>query len=427
MHLTFSESTLSNGIRVITSHIPYVESAAVGFWVGVGGRYEAKRMSGVSHFIEHLLFKGTETRSAKEISEAIEGRGGYFNAFTQEDATCYYARISSEHVFHVIDILSDMYVNPRFDAVDIDKERRVIIEEIMMYRDQPSQVVQEDLSELLWADHPLGRTLIGTPGTVTRMSREEILAYKHKKYRPCNTVVAIAGKVDHEACVKHLEQVLNGPAGGAPDYQRVDRTTKQQSLSFKKKDIEQAHLALGVRLFGRKDPKRYALKLLSVILGENMSSRLFQVVREKHGMAYSVHSGVHLYEETGALLITAGLDRSRCMPALDLILREMNRLKEKKVSARELRMAKDYAGGQLRIGLEGTSNQMIWVGEHLLTFGSVKQPQTIIDQLEVVTADEIAELADRILTSNRLSAAMLLPEENTETSEQVQERLQRKI
>ncbi len=421
MHLTYSESMLSNGIRVVSCHIPSVESAAVGFWVGVGGRHESKKMSGVSHFIEHLLFKGTETRSARDISEAIEGRGGYFNAFTQEDATCYYARISAEHVGHVIDILSDMYVNPKFAATDIDKERRVIVEEIMMYRDQPGQVVQEDLSELLWSDHPLGRSLIGTPHSVMRMTREEILAYKQKKYVPGNTIVALAGKVDHEACVAQLERTLKTVRGRVPTYSEVDRRVKQNGISVKKKNIEQAHLALGVRLFGRKDPRRYPLKLLSVILGENMSSRLFQVVREKHGMAYSVHSGVHLYEETGALLITAGLDRARCMPAVKLILHEINRLKEKKVTARELQMAKDYAGGQLRIGLEGTSSQMIWVGEHLLTFGGVKQPQTIIDQLNAVTADDIARLAGQVLNPARLSLAMLLPEENKETAGQVQD------
>ncbi|MDD2236824.1 MAG: pitrilysin family protein [Kiritimatiellae bacterium] len=422
MHLTHSETTLSSGIRVVTSHIPYVESAAVGFWVGVGGRYESKRMSGVSHFIEHLLFKGTQTRSARAISEAIEGRGGYFNAFTQEDATCYYARISAEHVFHVMDILADMYVNPKFDAGDIDKERRVILEEIMMYRDQPHQLAQEDLSDLLWANHPLGRTLIGTPATVMRMTREEILGYKSKKYRPCNTVVAVAGKVDHEACCAYLEKVLDVPRGSAaPKYLRVERSTGQRDVSVRRKPIEQAHLALGLRLFGRKDPRRYPLKLLSVILGENMSSRLFQVVRERHGMAYSVHSGVHLYEDTGALLITAGLDRTRCVPAMKLILRELNRLAEKKVTARELKMAKDYAGGQLRIGLEGTSNQMIWVGEHLLTFGNVRQPQAIIDRLDAVTADDIAKLAGQVLKTKRLSAALLLPEENRETTEQVRE------
>lgn len=229
----------------------------------------------------------------------------------------------------------------------------------------------------------------------------------------------MAGKVDHDACCAFLEKALDVPRGSAPKYLKADRSTEQRDVSVRKKPIEQAHLAMGVRLFGRKDPRRYPLKLLSVILGENMSSRLFQVVRERHGMAYSVHSGVHLYEDTGALLITAGLDRTRCVPAMKLILRELRRMAEKKVSGRELQMAKDYAGGQLRIGLEGTSNQMIWVGEHLLTFGNIRQPQAIIDRVNAVTADDIAELAKQVLKNNRLSAALLLPEESKETADQV--------
>jgi predicted Zn-dependent peptidase len=421
VHLVHTESKLSNGIRVISSHIPHVDSVAVGFWVGVGGRYESQRMSGVSHFIEHLLFKGTQTRSARVISEAIEGRGGYFNAFTQEDATCYYARISSEHVKHVLDILADMYLNPLFSDKDIDKERRVIIEEIMMYRDQPHQVVQEKLGELMWAKHALGRPLIGTPANIMRMSREDILAYKERKYVPANTVVALAGKVDHDRCVAHLEKLLGGiKRRRSPACSAVHEKTAQEPIWFGRKPIEQSHLALGLRIFGRHDARRYPLKLLSVILGENMSSRLFQIVRERHGMAYSVHSGMHLFEDTGAMLITAGLDRGRLLPACRLIVKELQRIKEKPVSRKELQRAKDYAAGQLRIGLEGTSSQMIWVGEHLMCFGYVRQPQEIIDRLNQVTLDDVSQSARDVLVRKCASISLLTPEDTPDQEADVQ-------
>ena len=314
--------------------MPNIESVAMGVWVGVGGRYEDKRISGVSHFIEHLLFKGTKTRSAKDISQAIEGRGGYFNAFTQEESTCYYARISTEHMRSTFAILADMYLNPKFAAEDINKERGVIIEEIMMYKDQPQHLVQEILGELLWQDHALGRPLIGTTDTVGNVSRAAILKFKATKYVADNTVVVLAGKVDHDACVKHIGELLGHVRGARkPAYPRVTKQTAQKDVRVFAKDIEQTHIALGIRLFGRHDSRRYALKLLSIILGENMSSRLFQVVREKHGLAYSIHSSVQLFDETGVLDIQAGVDCDRISKAIELILSEVVKFKDKPVGA----------------------------------------------------------------------------------------------
>ncbi len=420
MYLEIKESVLSNGIRVVTNSIPHVGTASIGFWIGVGGRYESKKLSGISHFIEHLLFKGTTTRSAKDISEAIEGKGGYFNAFTQEDATCYYARICSLFIDDTLELLSDMYLNPTFDSEDIEKERRVIVEEMMMYRDQPQHIIQEKLTEQLWAGHALGRTLIGPMNNVLRMSREDILAFKQKKYIPANTVIALSGNVDHDACVTRLEQLLGAEQKRRlPSYKKVDKTTKQVAIGYETKKIEQAHFALGVRMFGRNDPRRYPMKLMSVILGENMSSRLFQIVREKHGMAYSVHSGVHLYDDTGALVIHAGLDRERCMSAVKLIMKELQRIKDKKVSARELKRAKDYACGQLQIGLESTSSQMMWSGGHLISMGHIRQPKTIMDSIHAVTTQSISKAAAQVLKKQRISMTLLMPEESKASKEQL--------
>ena len=413
MLLNLEETTLSNGIRIATANMPNIESVAMGVWVGVGGRHEDKRLSGVSHFIEHLLFKGTKTRSAKDISQAIEGRGGYFNAFTQEESTCYYARISAEHVKSTFAILADMYLNPKFSAADINKERGVIIEEIMMYKDQPQHLVQEILGELLWQDHALGRPLIGTTDTVGKVSRADILKFKETKYVADNTVVVFAGKVEHDACVTLVENLLGHVhKSRKPGYQTVIQKTRQKDVHVLAKDIEQTHVALGIRLFGRHDHRRYPLKLLSIILGENMSSRLFQVVREKHGLAYSIHSSIQLFDETGVLDIQAGVDCDRLSRAVELILSELARTKDKPVGAQELRRAKDYAIGQLRIGLESTSNQMMWVGENIMSYDRFVQPNEVVRKIEAVTERDIHRVANEVLNSKCLSVAMITPGAN---------------
>ena len=408
MHLDYQMSTLSNGVRVVSSLIPHSGSVAMGFWVGVGGRYEPEQLGGVSHFIEHLLFKGTKTRSARQISEAIEGRGGYFNAFTQEESTCYYARIGASHARQVLDILIDMYLQPRLAAADIDKERGVIIEEIMMYRDQPQQVVVEKLGEMLWSKHALGRPLTGLPEVVAKISRKDLVHFKESNYCPENTIVAFAGKLNHDNLVAQLEKSVGKlKKGKAPEFTRVTKKTRQESVAVVEKETEQTHLAMGFRLFGRHDKRRYILKLLSVILGENMSSRLFQSVREKHGLAYAISSGANLFSETGVLEICAGMDKKKLMRAMALIISELNKMKRTEVSAVVLKRAKDYAIGQLAIGLESTSSQMIWAGDHLLAYDTLEQPNDFVEKITAVTATEIRELAAELMQPERLSVAVV--------------------
>jgi predicted Zn-dependent peptidase len=253
--------------------------------------------------------------------------------------------------------------------------------------------------------------LTGTPENVRRFTRDDLLGFKDRWYGPRATVVSFAGQVDHEQCVQEVEDRLswNGRQRKGR-YPVVDRSTGQLSVDVIQKDIEQTHLAMGFRVFGRHDPRRYALKILSVILGENMSSRLFQVVREKHGMAYAVHSSIHLYEDTGALVISAGLDRARGAKALELIIRELVRLKERPVGAQELRRAKDYAIGHLMIGLESSSSQMLWLGENLISYNRIRQPDFIIDRLERTTREDIQKLAGQILKAARVSLSMVTPD-----------------
>lgn len=418
MKLNYRETKLDNGVRVVSAQMSQVRSVAMGLWVAAGGRHEPARLSGVSHFIEHLLFKGTRKRTARDISQAIEGRGGYFNAFTQEESTCYYARVAAPHAPKVFEILADMYRNARFAPADIEKERGVIIEEIMMYRDQPEHLVQEALGRILWVNHPVGRPLIGDGKTLTRMTRGDLVDFKARQYVAANTIVAYAGKVEHEECVRRTETLLGKMKEGTPSRHRpVTPGIAQARYSVLHKNIEQTHLAVGFRLFGRGDPRRFALKLMSVILGENMSSRLFQTVREKHGLAYSVHSGIHLFRDTGALVISAGLDRKRADQATNLIMRELRRIKERRVSARELRRAKDYAIGQLLISLENTISQMMWIGDYNLSYGRYLHPEDIIRRMEAVTEQDITRLARQVLRPGQVSSALVSPEDKARQEE----------
>lgn len=424
MYMNVKKSVLDNGIRVLTHKLPF-GSISMGIWVGVGGRYEEEAISGASHFIEHLLFKGTTTRSALEISEAIEGRGGRFNAFTQEDATCYYARIDSKRQEHVVDILTDMYMNPRFDKDDIEKERGVIIEEIMMYRDDPQHVVFEKLEEMMWSGHALGRSLTGTPKIIKNMSREDIIQFKEKNYVTGNTLIVVTGDVDHETLVTRLQERLGKlPERPAVTFTDVDGSVPQQKASIIHKEIEQSNLAMGFRIFSRHDERRYPLWLLNIIMGGNMSSRLFQEVREKHGLAYSISSSYSLHQDTGALYVSAGLDRKRGLKGLEVILQEIRKFKDAPVTEKELRMAKDYAAGSLMLGLENSTSQMMWIGQAELFWNAARQPDDIIALIEKITADQIQRVANEILTSENISISMVIPKKCKEKESQLIELMQ---
>ncbi len=412
-------SKLSNGMRVVTCRMPAVESVAIGLWVGVGGRHEVDAFSGISHYIEHLLFKGTRSRSASAISRAIEGRGGDFNAFTQEDATCYYVRMAARQGDVAFAILTDMYRNPRFAVADVNSEREVIRDEILMYRDQPAQVAEDRLGELLWAGHPLGRPLVGTPASLDRIKRADILKYKNAGYVPEATVLAIAGRVDHDRWLMRAEKAFSDlEARPAPYCERVTKDVPQQRVGLLAKEAEQAHLALGFRVFGRDDPQRHGLKVLSVVLGENMSSRLFQVVREKHGLAYAIQSCTSHFAETGSLVITAGVEPDKVRRVLTLIFRELRKMVERPVGARELRRAQDYLTGQVRLGLESSGRQMNWAGESVSAYGRFVSPEEVIETIEQIRSEQVQAVAQQVFQTSLASLAVVGPGLNeTRTAE----------
>lgn len=403
-------SKLDNGLRLATYSMPHMKSVSVGFWIGVGGRHEAEAVSGISHFIEHLLFKGTPTRSPHQISQEIEGVGGYINAYTSEEHTCYYTRATAKHLPVLIDVLSDMFLHSTFPEEEVDKERQVIKEELAMYQDQPSHYVQDLLNETIWPRHPLGRNLVGDLRSLDHISRKELIRFKNRNYNAKTTVIAAAGNIDHNEFVRLLRPRLTSLRTGAEkSYKRAPAIRKrgQPYTTFKKRDCEQANLTLGYRSGSRHDSERYALRVLNTILGENMSSRLFQRIREDRGLAYSVYSSTNFYQDAGFLSISLGLDERRIDETLRLINLELQDLKFATVSKEELSRAKDYLVGQLEISMEGTENQMNWLGEGILFFDKPPSPKKAIQAVKNTTADDIRSLAKTIFHPSRAAAALI--------------------
>jgi predicted Zn-dependent peptidase len=403
-------SQLPNGVTVVTADMPHMSSVSLGLWVNVGGRHEPAALSGASHFIEHMLFKGTRSRSARQISQDVEGVGGYLNAFTTEETTCFYAKACHDRVELLMDVLMDMFLHSRFDPGELEKERNVIREELAMYLDQPAQHVQELLNDALWPNHPLGRSITGTRETLDALGREDLLRYRDNSYRSKSIVVAAAGRLRHQAVVRlaagHLRAL---PAQDRPTFEPAPVGPTPRHFHVHRKATEQSQLAMGFRACSRHDDRRFPLRLLNTMLGENMSSRLFQVVREEHGLAYSVSSGLSLFEDAGVLGISAGLETERLEAAVRLILREVGRFAERLVSLSELRRAKDYVIGQMDLSLENTESHMIYTAEQTLGYGQPADVTALKERIRRVTPAEVRAVARVFLRPERRSVALITP------------------
>ena len=401
---------LNNGLRVATAEMPFMASVSVGIFVGIGSRYETAAQNGACHFIEHMLFKGTAKRTAEEISQAVEGIGGYLNAFTSEEMTCFHARAHADRFDDLTDVLADMLLNSKFNPVELGKERDVIKEEVAMYRDQPQSHVQELLNATLWPNQPLGRPITGDEKTLDGLNRANLLAYLKKNYAAANTLIVAAGNVTHRRVLKTVSRCAKSFTTGSPaSFARVESDQHEPRVNLCTRKIEQTQIALGIRTCSRHDERRYALRLLNAILGENMSSRLFQVIREEHGLAYSIYSTPSLFADTGDLVISAGLDTDNLPKTLQLIAREMRRLAEKPPAAAELRRARDYAVGQIDLSLESTENQMNWLGEQLLGYGRIFQPSEVKARFHKITAAEIHAAARDFFKPERMNLALVSP------------------
>lgn len=397
---------------LVYCHMPQVESVSVGLWFRSGSRYEPVELHGAAHFLEHMLFKGTRRRTALEISEAVESRGGDLNAFTAEEMACYYCRLDARHLELVLEVLFDMVWRSSFPVAEMARECGVIQEEIRMYEDQPAVVVMEHLNQALWPGSTLGRSILGTCKSVACMKRQELMGFWRERYTPDTLVVSVAGHIELESlCGLLRPHVREGRSAPVKGWQPVVlRTRRKPAVVAVGRPVQQCNLAVGVLGMPRQDPRRYAEKLLSVILGENMSSRLFQTVREKHGMAYSISSSVAHFNDTGAFYIQAGVEPDKVRMAARLIARELERISRYAPSAAELKRAKDYTIGQLKLGLESTTNRMMWMGESMLGLGHVLQPREVIEIIESVSPEQVREVARTLFQPGRITVAGVGPE-----------------
>jgi len=403
-------TTLPSGLRIATCEVPYAETSAMGIWAGVGGRHESARLSGISHFIEHMLFKGTMRRSARRIMEEVEGVGGDMNAYTAEERTCYYAVAAAEFFPRLCDVLCDLYMNPKFSSYDIERERGVICEEILMYRDEPSSHVQEILNRNFWPDHPLGRPLTGTPDTVESMQRDDFLSYRATHYHAGSTVISAAGKIRHEEVVEIASRLLEKIPSRKPiRYEKAPGHSRRPRIASERRDVQQTQLALGFPGPSHRDPRRYAMQILHIILGGNASSRLFQELREKRGLCYSVSTHPSSFNDTGMLNLSLGLERRNVDKSLGLIFSAFEDLKKRPVRPAELRRAKEYSVGTSRMSLERTSAQNMRLGGSVLVYGKIIEPEEVHSRLRAVTSEEVQSVATDFLDPRRATAAIVGP------------------
>lgn len=406
-------SELQNGLRICSAFLPGMESETIGVWVRGGGRYENHKNAGIFHFIEHLLFKGTRKRSALEIKEEIEGGGGSLNGFTAEEFTCFYAKVLKDQTAVAMDVLADMVLNARLSEKDIKKERSVVIEEIKMYWDQPASYVHDLLNELLWPGHPLGMYLAGTPQTVGQLTVPEIRRYKRDYYFPVNMLVVAAGPVRHADLAGRCQRTFRSVSGRIRPklFKKFAGRSSERGnpVCFRTKTTEQTHLCMGFRTGGRYHPERYPLTILNIVLGGNMSSRLFQEVRERRGLAYDIGSHVRLLHDTGAFVISAGVENEKMPGAVKVILQELKKIASQKIPARELDRAKEFYRGQLLLGLEDTSEQMMWLGESVLTMGRAVDVKEILKNIEMISAESVYRAARRFLKQSNFHLAAIGP------------------
>jgi predicted Zn-dependent peptidase len=407
----YKKTTLPNGLRVLTAPMPHTRSVAVSVYVGAGSRYETAHQAGVAHFIEHLCFKGTERRpTALEISQVVDSVGGQMNAATDRELTVFYCKVAQPYFNLALDVLADLVRRPLFTPEEIEKERDVIIEELAMIADSPAQQVDLLLDETLWPGQPLGRDVAGSEETVRGITRDVALDYLHDQYVPNNTVVSIAGAVTEEEVLAQAEQIFGDWSRGVPrgwfpavNGQQAPRT------AVKYKSSEQAHLSLAVRGLPMHHPDRYALSLLSVILGEGMSSRLSLELRERRALCYDVHSYCSYFLDTGAFQLYAGVDPSKAEEALRALMAELGKLRHEGVPEDELQRAKALAKGRILLRMEDTRAVSDWLGAQELLSARIRTVDDVTARIDAVTSEDMQRVARQLIVNDQLNLAVVGP------------------
>ncbi len=406
----YQSSVLDNKLRVLTSTMPHTQSISMVICVGAGSRYESDELAGVSHFIEHLPFKGTESwPTARAVSEAIEGVGGVMNASTDREMTVFWCKVALLHYKTAFAVLMDMVLHSRLDPEDVEKEREVIQEELRMTYDQPSYRVDLLIDEAMWPDQAMGRDVGGTPETVAEIKQKDIREYMHQQYNPANTVVAVAGNVTHEEVVDMLaETTRNWKPLESLDWEPATDNVDGPLVKVERRHSDQTHLCLGVPGLSLTHPDRYAFNLMNTILGDGMSSRLFLNLREEQGLAYDVHSSSSNYRDTGALVVYCGVEPSKTNDAVKTIVKEFQGMHQAP-SEQELNKAREYTKGGLLLRMEDTRAVASWLGAQELLQDSVRTPQEVVESLDAVTPADIARVAEKFLNDEKMRLAVVGP------------------
>jgi len=404
----YKKSLLDNGTRVVTEYIPHVRSVSIGVWVSVGVRHETPANNGVSHFIEHMLFKGTKTRTAKDIAVEMDSIGGEMNAFTSKEGTTFYAKVLDEHLPIAIDLLADIMNNPVFDRREIERERRVIVEELKMVDDTPDDFVHEMYLGAVWKDNPLGMSILGTKKSLKGIGRDELIGYMRSRYTPSETVLSIAGNFKQRSLMKLLNDAFGNKKARRP-AKPATRPKFTPRTVVRKRDLEQEHICFGYEGIPYTSSDRYAMYALNAIFGNSMSSRLFQEVREKRGLAYSVYSYLTQLRDTGLFTVYAAVSPSKTQQVIRVVDREIGKLRKHGVEPDELAKVKDQMKGSIVLGMENTNNRMSQLAKHEIYMGRFMTLDEVLSSIDAVTVEQINGLLDRVLDNGRRGMAALGP------------------
>jgi predicted Zn-dependent peptidase len=400
-----TKTTLANGVRVVTESMPSALSVSIGFWAGIGSRDESSSLAGASHFLEHLLFKGTSTRSARDIAEAVDAVGGEMNAYTSKEHTAYYTRLPSAELSFGMELMADVLADPAFRPPEIEAEREVILEEILMSRDAPDDRVHSVLLEAMYPDHSIGREVLGEPDTVTGMGRDQISTFFEAHYTPANIVVAVAGDVEHDAVVRQLDGYLADSHQGTRPERRAP-TPPRTGLTVERRETEQAHLALGWVGVHYDDPGRYALAVANQIIGGGAASRLFQEIREQRGLVYTVYSSPSSFSDGGMVTVYAGTAPEKVGEVLPLVDTVLDDFVEAGPTDKELTVAKGYLEGSMVLGLEDSGSRMSRLGSSEIIRGDVIPVAEHIAKIRAVTADDVTRIAEQVFAGPPMLAAV---------------------
>jgi len=403
-----AKTALKNGIRILTQKLPHTRSVSMGVWVNVGARDETATESGLSHFIEHMIFKGTHKRTAYQIAKEFDAIGGHTNAFTTMENTCYHAKVMDTHTETMVDILSDIFINSVFDPEEFDKERPVILQEIGMVVDSPDEYIHVLTGHNFWGEHPLGRSILGTPENITRFDAGILKNFFRRLYQPDRIIISAAGNLEHQQIVELITPAFEQIPFGKDFPQRL--TPPDRSVvDLNHRDLEQMHICLSTKGLAITDPRRYAFSLLNTIAGGNMSSRLFQEIRERRGLAYSVYSFISSHVDAGMFGFYLGVDPKQAQEAIQVVLNEIVKFKTKRIQLPELESAKEYTKGSLLLASESSDNHMVRNAQNEMHFGGDIALEEIIDKIEAVTADDILELADELINPDKMTYTLLGP------------------